>query len=86
MLKAYTPRMPDRPTYKTRFSTDASDEEIARIVAEQLPNWKLACDNAEVDSIILRQTSFGRSQVEVALLHAAIRYAGIAGKTIMVVP
>jgi hypothetical protein len=69
----------------TRLS-EHTNEETAQIVREHLPNWKLACDKSDADAVILHQTSFGRSRNEIVLMNAAIRYAGIAGKTVTVVP
>jgi len=69
----------------TRLS-EHTNEEIAQIVSEHMPVWKLACYNSEADTVILQQTSFGRSRNEIIMMYAAIRYAGIEGKTVMVVP
>jgi hypothetical protein len=65
---------------------DITDEEIVEIIGERLPRWKDACDKAGADIVVIQQEAFGRSQSEVLLLHCAIRYAGTAGKTVMIAP
>jgi hypothetical protein len=70
----------------TSLSSTISDSEIISIVDKKLPHWKLACDNAGADTVILQQVAFGRSLDEMFLMHIAIRYAGIAGKTVMIAP
>lgn len=61
-----------------------SDDEIIRLISEHLPGWKAACDNSEVDTVILQQKAFGSSRDELFLMSIAIKYAGIVNKTVMV--
>ena len=63
-----------------------SDQEIATIVAEQLPEWKRACEDQDTDVVLLTQATFGRSAKEVFLLAAAIKYAGMKQKAVTVIP
>jgi hypothetical protein len=74
------------PTDRTSQLSAITDEEVASIIGERLPRWKVACDKPGADIVIIQQEAFGRSQSEILLLHCAIRYAGIAGKTVMVAP
>jgi phage gpG-like protein len=60
------------------------DDEITSLVAEQLPHWKAACDHVGADSVFLNQRAFGRSEDELRLLGAAIKYAGIAKKNVTI--
>lgn len=78
--------MPDRDFAATNPLTDIPDDEIARILANQLPQWKRACDNPGGDIMIIEQEVFRRSITDATLLYAAIRYAGAAGKTVMIAP
>jgi hypothetical protein len=61
-----------------------SDFEITTLVTEQLPHWKAACNHAGADTVLLNQMAFGRSEDELRLLGAAIKYAGIARKNVMI--
>lgn len=78
--------MPYQPADRARFSRETTDDEIVLIVGEELPAWKRACDDPGADTVVLQQGAFGRSLPEVFLMHAAIRYAGLAGKTVMIAP
>jgi hypothetical protein len=78
--------MLDRPVGTTGHSPEITVEAIIQIVGERLPHWKVACDNALADTVILQQGAFGRTPDEIGLMHAAIRYAGIIGKTVMIAP
>jgi hypothetical protein len=75
-----------QPTARTNHQSEITDEEVASIIGEQLPRWKVACNEPGADIVIIQQEAFGRSQSEFFLLHCAIRYAGIAGKTVMIAP
>jgi hypothetical protein len=75
-----------QPTARTRHQSEVIDEEVVSIIGERLPRWKVACDKPGADIVIIQQEAFGRSQSEILLLHYAIRYAGIAGKTVMIAP
>jgi len=78
--------MPQQHVRTNRFSPEITDEEIAQIVADRLPQWKAACDNPSGDIVIIQQEVFRRSVEDMLLLHAAIRYAGNACKTVMIAP
>jgi hypothetical protein len=69
-----------------KVSAALPDEEVTKIVSEQLPRWKAACDNAEADGVILSQKAFGESLDETLLLAFAIKYAAIAKKNVTIVP
>ena len=67
------------------ISTDSlSDQEITDLVVERIPHWKAACDNPEADSVVLHQLAFGTSPNELFLMSVAIKYAGIARKSVMI--
>ena len=51
---------------------------------EKLPRWKAVCDSPGANTVILDQLAFGKSENEMFLLGLAIKYAGIAGKDIMI--
>ena len=59
-----------------------SDEAVLRIVSEELPHWKAACDNPSADLVILHQRAFGRSSRELFLLAVAVKYAALAKKNV----
>jgi hypothetical protein len=61
-----------------------SDEAVIRIVSQELPRWKAACDNPAAEIVILNQRAFGNSEQELFLLSVAIRYAGIAKKHVTI--
>ena len=61
-----------------------SDEAVIKIVGEELPRWKAACDNRAADLVILNQLAFGKSSRELFLLGVAVKYAAIANKDIMI--
>jgi hypothetical protein len=86
MLSRLIEAMPKRSPDSNRFLSEITDEEVVAVIDEQLPHWKLACDRTEADAVMLHQQAFGRSFDEVALMYTAIRYAGIRGKTVMIVP
>ena len=78
--------MPHQSTARTNHQSEITDEEVASFIGERLPRWKAACDKPRADIVIIQQEAFGKSQSEIFLLHCAIRYAGIAGKTVMIAP
>jgi hypothetical protein len=78
--------MPNQSTARTSRLSEITDEEVVSIIGERLPRWKVACDKPGADIVIIQQEAFGRSRTEILLLHCAIRYAGIAGKTVMIAP
>lgn len=78
--------MPTQPYNDYPNLPEVTDEEVIAIIDESLPHWKRACDEAGSDTVILQQQAFGRSLRELFLLHAAIRYAGIHGKTVVICP
>jgi hypothetical protein len=71
---------------KSRLSSTMTDTEIIRIIGEQLPHWKRACDDKGAEMVIIQQQAFNRSVDDSFLLVVAIRYAGLAGKTVMIAP
>jgi len=75
----------EHPIANNLFS-EITDQEIAQIVADQLPQWKQACDNPSGDIVVIQQEVFWRSIDDAELLYAAIRYAGATGKTVMIAP
>jgi len=75
-----------RQSHTTTSHLEITDEEVVSVVGERLPQWKVACEKPGADIVIIQQEAFGRSRSEVFLLHCAIRYAGITGKTVMIAP
>jgi hypothetical protein len=71
---------------KRHLSSEMTDAEIVRLIDEQLPNWKSACDDKDAEMVIIQQQAFSRSADDSFLLVVAIRYAGLAGKTVMIAP
>jgi hypothetical protein len=69
---------------KSHPSAALSDEAVTKLVAEELPRWKAACDHPEGQVVILNQQAFGKSASDMLLLGLAIKYAGIAGKDVTV--
>jgi hypothetical protein len=63
-----------------------SESEIRRIVDQQLPHWRAACDHVGADTVYLNQRAFGLSDKELLLLAVAIKYAGIAKKNVTISP
>ena len=79
-------RMFRRPPYNDQNIYEITDEEVIAIVGEALPLWKAECTHCETDTVILQQQQFGRTLQEIHLLHAAILYAGIVGKNVLIRP
>jgi hypothetical protein len=69
-----------------RNSPEITDEEIIEIICSEFPHWKLACDPAAPNPIVIEQRDFGRSRQNIFLLHVVIRYASIMGKTVVINP
>jgi hypothetical protein len=63
-----------------------SDEEVLRLVSENIPRWRKACDDSDADTVVLQQRAFGSSPNELFLMGIAIRYAGMMHKTVMIAP
>lgn len=61
-----------------------TDEAVIRIISQELPRWKAACDNPAAEIVILNQRAFGNSDHELFLLSIAVRYAGIAKKHVTI--
>jgi hypothetical protein len=59
---------------------------VTKIVSQELPGWKKACDSTEADIVVLSQKAFGKSLDETFLLGCAIKYAAIAKKKVMIAP
>jgi hypothetical protein len=78
--------MPKRTPDNSSISPEITDEEIVEIICVDFPHWKLACDPAAPNPVVIEQREFGRSLQEIFLLHAVIRYAGIMGKTVTINP
>jgi len=70
----------------TANSPDMTDAQVVEIISQELPHWKLACDPGAPNPVILTQREFGRTLNDIFLMHAAILYAGIMGKTVTINP
>jgi hypothetical protein len=68
----------------SKDASEITDAQVIEIIHRQLPRWQAACDHAEADTVILDQRAFGQTHEEILLLGLAIRYAGIAGKDVMI--
>ena len=76
-----------KANFHNRKVSDAlSDEEVTKIVSQQLLRWKAPCANAEADTVIFDQRAFGHSLDETFLLACAIRYARVVKKLVMIYP
>ncbi|HEV2618650.1 MAG TPA: hypothetical protein VGU23_01780 [Acidobacteriaceae bacterium] len=78
--------MPHQHREIALYPSEITNDEVARIVADQLHEWKMACDSSEGDIVIIEQEVFRRSMSDMHLLYTAIRYAGNVGKTVMIAP
>jgi hypothetical protein len=63
-----------------------TDDDITKLVHEELPHWKDACEAQGADNVILTQRAFGHSAKKMFLLAAAIKYAGRAQKAVTLIP
>jgi len=78
-----TEHLENNPFLSHKFT----DENIADIVTEELPNWKKACDSAEADQVIFHPDAYGYSVRELLLMALAVKYATVCkGKGIMITP
>mgnify|MGYP001608383316 CR=1 FL=1 len=66
------------------FSMSPTEEQIAAILQESLPEWKKTCDSDQAEGIILHQDAFGISTDEMLLLGFAVKYAGLKKKDIRI--
>lgn len=67
------------------LASQFSEDDIGRVVEQELPDWKNACQTQDAETVILTQKAFGQSAKELLLLGAAIKYAGKAHKNVTVV-
>lgn len=65
---------------------ETTDDEVVEIVSQEFPHWKLACDPAAPNPVVIEQREFGKSLKDAFLLRVVIRYAGIMGKTVAINP
>jgi hypothetical protein len=86
MLNVSTEAMLDKSSDNFRISPEITSQEVIAIMANDFPHWKLACDRAGEESVIIEQRELGRSLHAIFFLHVAVRYAGIVGKTVMIRP
>lgn len=65
-----------------------TEEEIISIVERVLPKFAEACKSTEEDTIILTQQAFCVDYLmgEFTLLAFAVKYAGIKGKVLHIIP
>jgi hypothetical protein len=76
--------MLERTPDDTENAPKVTDDEVIEIIRQRLPHWQAACDHAGADIVILQQQAFGKTHEEIFLMGLAIRYAGIAGKNVMI--
>ncbi|MGB6686393.1 MAG: hypothetical protein WBE76_00975 [Terracidiphilus sp.] len=86
MLNVNTEAMLEKPSDNFRISPEITSDEVIAIIANDFPHWKLACDRAGEEPVIIEQRELGRSLQAIFFLHIAFRYAGIVGKTVMIRP
>lgn len=65
---------------------ETSDERVVELITQEFPLWKIACDRVARKRVTLYQEAFGKSLNDSFVLHLAIRYAGIKGKTVVIKP
>jgi hypothetical protein len=78
--------MPKRSSDNFRISPEITDDEVAVIIREDFPHWKLACERPGGEPVIMKLRELERSLQGIFFLHVAIRYAGIMGKTVVIEP
>jgi len=70
----------------TGIFPETSDEQVVELITQEFPLWKIACDRVAPKRVTLYQEAFGKSLNDSFVLHPAIRYAGIMGKTVVIKP
>jgi hypothetical protein len=65
---------------------ETTDDEVVEIICQEFPHWKLACDPAAPNPVVIEQQDFGKSLKDAFLMRVVIRYAGIMGKTVTINP
>jgi hypothetical protein len=78
--------MPKRSSDNFNLSPEIPDDEVVEIITHDFPHWKLICARPGNDPIVVKQRELGRSMQGIYSLHVAIRYAGIVGKKVLIVP
>jgi len=78
--------MPKRSTHNSLTSPDITDEEVVELVSEEFPYWKLVCDRPGAEPVIIDHGDFEGSLLGMYCMYVAIRYAGIAGKSVLIRP
>jgi hypothetical protein len=78
--------MPAKPSTNFRLSPETTDDEVVAIITHEFPHWKLACDRSGTEPVTIEQRELGRSLQGIFYLHVAVRYAGIVGKTVVILP
>jgi hypothetical protein len=68
----------------TSIFPEISDERVIELITQEFPLWKIACDRVERKRVTLYQEAFGKSLNDSFVLHLAIRYAGMMGKTVII--
>jgi hypothetical protein len=86
MLNVNTEAMLEKSSDNFRISPEITSEEVIAIIANDFPHWKLACDRAGEEPVIIERRELGRSLQDIFFLHVAVRYAGIVGKTVIIRP
>jgi hypothetical protein len=71
----------------TLASVLSKDELRARLL-QKIPDWILACEESVTDTVIMHQEAFAprHEDEEIMLLGWAIKYAGMCGKSVQIVP
>jgi hypothetical protein len=70
----------------SRHSAPLSQHELERLVETHLPEFAKAC-RADADVIVLHQAAFAANfqELELFLLGAAIKYAGLRGRDVQII-
>ena len=78
--------MPNQSSDNTSMFPETTDKKVIELIAQEFPLWKISCDRATPNRVTLYQDAFGKSLEASFVLHLAIRYAGIKGKTVVIKP
>jgi len=74
------------PDIPFELNRPLSDQEIIDLVSKRIPRWKVACDNSEAEMVVLQQSAFRSTPEDLFLMSVAIKYAGIAKKSVTIAP
>ena len=69
------------------FSHEFTQKDIADIVAAEMPQWKIGCDNPETEQVTFYPDAFRCSVKDLLVMALAIKYAtACKGKAMVIGP